>query len=35
MTDEYVPKPAFGLYRRLVGPLTVRRPPSRRGWVDG
>jgi hypothetical protein len=34
MTDEYRPKPAFGLYRRLVGQLTARRPPPR-SWVDG
>jgi hypothetical protein len=24
MTDEYEPKPAFGLYRKLVGQLTAR-----------
>ncbi|MBV9213649.1 MAG: hypothetical protein JOZ25_08400 [Actinobacteria bacterium] len=28
MTDEYVPKPAFGLYRQLVAQLTIR-PPAR------
>jgi hypothetical protein len=27
MTDEYAPKPAFGLYRKLVGRLTARTPP--------
>ena len=44
MTDEYVPKPAFGLYRRLVGLFTVHNPvrpgprpgprpqPGDRGW---
>ncbi|MEA2368756.1 MAG: hypothetical protein QOH38_1474 [Thermoleophilaceae bacterium] len=32
MTDEYVPKPAFGLYRRLVAKFTTRiaQPPAGR-----
>jgi hypothetical protein len=29
MTDEYEPKPAFGLYRRLVRQLTTRFPKPR------
>ena len=33
MTDEYQPKPAFGLYRRLVAQLTRRAPPRRDGRV--
>jgi hypothetical protein len=40
MTDTYVPKPAFGLYRRLVNLFTVRGPlqpgprpqPGDAGW---
>jgi hypothetical protein len=34
MTDEYVPKPAFGLYRRLVGQLSIRTPRPRPGGGD-
>jgi hypothetical protein len=33
MTDEYVPKPAFGLYRRLVAQLTRRATAGRDGHV--
>jgi hypothetical protein len=29
MTDLYQPKPAFGLYRKLVGSLGARRPAPR------
>jgi hypothetical protein len=29
MTDEYQPKPAFGLYRKLVAQLTARVPAAR------
>jgi hypothetical protein len=29
MTDEYVPKPAFGLYRKLVGRFTAGVPSPR------
>jgi hypothetical protein len=31
MTDEYQPKPAFGLYRRLVAELGARNPPGGTG----
>jgi hypothetical protein len=36
MTDRYLPKPAFGLYRSLVSQLSPRagRPGRPKGWVD-
>ncbi len=35
MTDEYVPKPAFGLYRKLVAQLTVHTRPRQTSRTRG